>query len=344
MMSPMTAGRSVVLGFALLGGASTLLGCDGSAMGGGDAGDVRPPVTADPAYLGTLPMTASRYRIVRGRGDNKGAEVRTAAEVFDELSRADAVCLGELHDDDDHHAVQLLALEQMVARAPAASRRIAVGLEMVQRQFQPDLDDYGAGRIDEATMLIRVQWKRWGFDFSYYRPLVGKALEGRAALLALNANEELRRRVSRVGIAGLTVEERAEVPELDLLDAEHRAWFNQIVGMHLSSDPAQFERSYTVQVLWDETMADLAWQWLAAQGSHARQVAILAGTGHCMDLGIPKRLRRRGADKVLSVKAVREDAQARSEALALIQKDEGLLKHPLLALLIAARAGATHFE
>ena len=62
------------------------------------------------------------------------------------------------------------------------------------------------------------------------------------------------------------------------------------------------ERVYTVQVLWDETMADGGAKWLAANpGGH---LVILAGNGHCHDSAIVGRLQRRGIAGALSVTPV----------------------------------------
>lgn len=275
--------------------ALSLGACDGAA------GDTPlPDDTGDtPA---ALPETGSQFRILRGRGANRGAAVAHGA-MMRELDAADAACLGETHDDPDDHAVQLMVLQRLLT----SGRRMAVGMEMFQKQFQPVLDEYAAGGIDEPTFLARTQWMtRWGFDYGLYRPLVRSAVDATAALLALNAPRELTRKVSMGGgLDALTPEERAQIPELDTTDAEHRAWFDSVVD-HGLPDRRQEDLRYLIQVIWDETMADTAWRWLEGQGMGARQIAILAGWGHCMDLGIPKRMRRRGAQAVLSVRAVEE--------------------------------------
>ncbi len=61
---------------------------------------------------------------------------------------------------------------------------------------------------------------------------------------------------------------------------------------------------YTAQVLWDETMADGASAWLKEE--QGRQIAILAGAGHCHDSGIVNRIKRRGINEVVSVRPVIE--------------------------------------
>jgi uncharacterized iron-regulated protein len=74
------------------------------------------------------------------------------------------------------------------------------------------------------------------------------------------------------------------------------------------------ERIYTVQVLWDETMADGGAKWLAA--NPRGRLVILAGNGHCHDSAIVGRLKRRGMADVLSVRPVIDTEGNVAEALA----------------------------
>ncbi len=75
----------------------------------------------------------------------------------------------------------------------------------------------------------------------------------------------------------------------------------------LAAQDAAAERMYSVQVLWDESMADGAARWLA--GDPTRAVAILAGDGHCHDSAIVGRLKRRGVASVVSVRPVIDDGE-----------------------------------
>lgn len=125
------------------------------------------------------------------------------------------------------------------------------------------------------------------------------------------------------------------VPELVLDDARHLAWWNAIMasmeghghGGHGddlgaggagelgdATKPAAPDPIYTVQVIWDETMADGAARWLG--GDPTRQVIILAGNGHCHDSAVVGRLRRRGVTTAISVRPVIDADDAVASALA----------------------------
>jgi uncharacterized iron-regulated protein len=84
-------------------------------------------------------------------------------------------------------------------------------------------------------------------------------------------------------------------------------------GGHAPAMPSA-ERVYTVQVLWDETMADGGAKWLAA--NPRGRLVILAGNGHCHDSAIVGRLKRRGVADAISVRPVLDAEGNVSEVLA----------------------------
>jgi uncharacterized iron-regulated protein len=270
------------------------------------------------------------YKILDARTGHEVAE----ADFWAKVSAERAVCVGEEHPNPHHHWAQLQVIQHLVTRHGP----FAVGMEMVQRPFQGVLDDYAAKKIDDAAMTQRTGWEdRWGYDFALYRPLLHAVIAHDGALVALNASKELVKKVAHEGLDKLTPAERAQLPELKLDDAAHRAWFDGVMeemggSMHgqkrdgeeqdSSTDPMDpakekeaADRMYSVQVLWDESMADGAAKWLG--DDHAREIVILAGDGHCHDSAIVGRMKRRGIAEVVSIKPVIDDGQGSvAEALA----------------------------
>ncbi len=241
--------------------------------------------------------------------DRAGGRVERDA-LFSALADAKAICVGETHSNPHHHWVQLQVLDQVSTRAASAGVTVAVGLEMFQRPFQKVLDDYAAAAIDERVMLARTEWRdRWGYDFALYRPMLAMAQARKLPILALNLRKEITKKVGKQGIAGLTDEERAGLPEVVLDDAAHRAWFNEIMSGHPGGEVK--ESVYEAQVLWDETMADTAARWVV--GGDGRKVVIFAGNGHCHDSAIVRRMSRRGVDSVVSVRPVIDDGNGSAD-------------------------------
>ncbi len=260
--------------------ALSALGCSSSA-------------TPDPVPVerASPPLKPGIYAIATGE--------RVSFEVMIEAARARrVVIIGESHADLWHHQAQLAVLR---ALSEDASAPVALGLEMFQHPFQAPLTAYATGTIDEAAMLTQTEYAtRWGFDPNLYAPLWRHQRETGGALLALNARRELTKRVAQVGVAGLTAQERAELPELDMSDDAHRAWLRDIFAQHggHAMDEAMLQRFYEAQLTWDETMAAKVEEHL--QAAPATQVVVLAGSGHVVwGYGVPNRLKRRmgeGAD------------------------------------------------
>jgi uncharacterized iron-regulated protein len=243
-------------------------------------------------------------------------------DLLEQLTSADGICAGESHDDPRHHYLQLQVFKHLLERAPQTGRRIALGLEMVETPFQPVLDDYERFAIDEDTFVQRSQWKqRWGFDFSFYRPLLRLARDSGTHLIALNAPHELTHKIARLGVAALTSEERRALPEMMLDDPVHRAYFESAFAEHPMTAPGKSptEYFYQAQVLWDETMAATASAWLSSP-DEARQILVLAGLGHCHDHAIPQRIERRTQVEVVSVRP-RDASERRSEQSSATEPD-----------------------
>jgi uncharacterized iron-regulated protein len=272
------------------------------------------------------------YSIVDAR---TGHAVDTAA-FWAKLATERAVCVGEEHSNPHNHWVELEVAKHLLPSWPHG----ALGLEMIQRPFQGVLDDFAGKRIDAAALRSRVGWEaRWGFDFGFYGPTIAVAVDAHAALLALNAAKELTKKVAHHGLDSLTPEEKTQVPELDLTNAAHRAWFDALMedmggseghahamthadegsGSADVAPPADSmptaDNVYTVQVMWDETMADTAAKWLAAHADG--RIVILAGNGHCHDSAIVGRIKRRGIADVVSIRTIVDTGEGDvAEALA----------------------------
>jgi uncharacterized iron-regulated protein len=310
--------------------ALAILGCGGRYGGA-------PVERPQPARRG-IDAAALPYQVVDAR---TGKSVDEPA-FWGRLVAGRAVCVGEEHPNPHHHWMQLHIVRELIKRLPPGTR-LALAMEMFQRPFQGVLDDYAAHRIDAAQLRSRSGYEdRWGYDYAFYGPTIDAARGAGAQLLAANAAKELTKKVVHHGLESLTPEEKARMPELKLDDRAHRAWFDALMeemggsaahsqskskdakdakddGEHASDRPGprhggddgdempSADRVYTVQVIWDETMADTSARWLAANpGGH---LVLLAGNGHCHDSAIIARLKRRGVADAISVRGVVDDGE-----------------------------------
>jgi uncharacterized iron-regulated protein len=220
--------------------------------------------------------------------------VRRLSDVIREVADKRIVYVGEVHDRFAHHAVQLLIIRELYEK----NKNIAIGMEMFQRPFQKALDDYIAGRIDEREFLKKTEYfKRWGFDYNLYKPILDFAKEKGLPVVALNVRREILKKVSSGGIDSLSLEEMKEIPlEMDFSDDEYREWLKKVFKAHNRPDNRGFDFFLQSQLLWDETMAMSIYEFMKNNPDY--QMVVIAGGGHLKHgWGIPSRVfRRNGYD------------------------------------------------
>ncbi|GAB6036319.1 ChaN family lipoprotein [Fundidesulfovibrio butyratiphilus] len=214
----------------------------------------------------------------------------SAPDLAEKLRAARYVLVGESHPSPCDHLAQARVLQAMTD-ADAAP---AVGLEMVGLDRQPVLDRFNAGEIDVEQLAHDLEWsQRWGFDFALYRPIFETAQRLGLPLYALNAPEGVALKAGRLGLAGLSAQERRGLPKKILPPPEDQmAFLRAVFATHAKqASPGslrRWEEFQRVQSVWDTTMAHRA--VLAAKRS-GRPVVILAGGGHVdMGWGVASRL------------------------------------------------------
>jgi hypothetical protein len=134
---------------------------------------------------------------------------------------------------------------------------------------------------------------RWRFDYRLYRPIFRYAREHGIAMIALNLEREITDQVGQEGVESLSPQQKARLPAEIARDNEsYRQRLKTIYDAHPHREGRDFERFLDVQLLWDESMAQRAAEWLI-ENPDGRMV-ILAGAGHLIyGDGIPSRLSRR---------------------------------------------------
>lgn len=122
-----------------------------------------------------------------------------------------SVWLGEHHNSVSDHNFQAMVIRE--AHTERKKHRhlkdtpMAIGLEQVQSQFQPILDDYVEGKVSLSEMRSMVQWdKRWTWSFENYKEIFVVAKDLGIQLLALNVDSEDLQLVEKEGYPGLPVQ------------------------------------------------------------------------------------------------------------------------------------------
>ncbi|MDP6395971.1 MAG: ChaN family lipoprotein [Desulfobacterales bacterium] len=228
----------------------------------------------------------------------------TVDDIMPKLFASRIIYIGEQHDKFAHHINQLLVIKKM----HVAGYKLAVGMEMFQTPFQPVLDDYLTGQIDENSFLERSEYfSRWRYDYNLYKPIIDYLKQQNIPLIALNIEGDITRQVARQGIDGLADEKKKQLPAaMDFSNEQYRRDLVKVFTFHgEQKELKEFSYFYQAQLLWDEGMAESAYRFLA--NNPDRKLVVLAGNGHVRHkYGIPERLYRRNHEPFTVV--VQDDA------------------------------------
>ncbi len=205
---------------------------------------------------------------------------------------ADYILLGEVHTNACDHAAQAAFLDML----GQAGIPIAVGLEMVPQSQQAPLNDFNNGRLSVDQVPDTLHWEEiWGYDFTLYRPIFENAALHGQRLYGLNLPQGLARKYGKVGLEGLSSEERAFLPDPIITAPEaQRNMLEEHFKAHMSflkktENAPNLDRFIRVQSAWDTTMASQA---ARLHASTHLPVAVIVGNGHVeFGYGIAHRLK-----------------------------------------------------
>ncbi len=190
--------------------------------------------------------------------DGRTGESVSFSQLLDDLAAADVVFLGESHNDETTHRVELAVFEGLLQRR---KDQVVLAMEMFERDVQPQLDKYLAGEIDEAQFLADA--RPWENYRSAYRPLVELAKRVGAPVIASNFPRPLRMQLAMKGaeaIKSLDDEQAGQVPSQFFPNTQEywRRVDNAIRGHRgmMQNSGGDDQRLYSTQSLWDNSMGD----------------------------------------------------------------------------------------
>lgn len=221
--------------------------------------------------------------------DSEAYQTISVAELIKKLQTYRIVMLGETHTNEQHHTMQLAVIRGLVETG--ASVRLA--LEMFTPAQNAALERYRLGQISEQEFLEQSDYfNTWGHNYRYYKPIFDYAREKQIPMYGVNIEQSFASRISRSGLESLGPAERAQIPEFDTTDVEHRFYFKVAMEGMDALTPSQFRRLYISQCLWDAAMGTGAME--IAQQHPESIVLILVGSGHvAYNLGIGKIIQKR---------------------------------------------------
>jgi len=220
-------------------------------------------------------------------------------EAIPHLFSSQIILIGEEHEDPAHHKFQLDLIKRLYQQFP----KLVIGVEMVQRPFQRELDDFINGKISEESFLKSIEYfERWGYDWRLYRDVFLWARENKVKMLALDLPKELVSKVHKFGLQSLTEKETKELPETDFqLSLGYKRYLETVYSQHkFSENNSTFDRFYQAQVLRDEAMAETLVEFLSKNPDY--KAIVLVGKGHILNRwGLFFALKKRVKQPILSI-------------------------------------------
>jgi uncharacterized iron-regulated protein len=201
--------------------------------------------------LSQTKLSEDTFRVFDGQGNPSSLE-----KMIDGLAQADVVFLGENHDDAVAHALQLEIFSRVIGKY-SAGRRIALSMEMFERDVQTEVDEYLQDLISETHFLSSS--RPWGNYKTDYRPVFELAKEKKLPVIAANAPRRYANMVSRNGresLGALSPEAKKWIAPLPYGQAteSYRKKFEALMGGAGDANHG-LAKIMDSQSLWDATMA-----------------------------------------------------------------------------------------
>lgn len=239
------------------------------------------------------------------------------------VNKYDVVIFGEYHDNTLLHALELDLLQGTFREKP----RIALSLEMFERDVQETLDGYLRGTLTEKDFLEASRpWKNYQED---YRPLVEFAKDKSLPVIAANIPRRIASHYAKNGaLEGIAAEDVAFLPKVHLTPkGEYWQKFEAVMKenmggtMPLTSD--KIFSYYRAQCLKDDTMAESIAQYATAHPG--TPILHLQGNFHSLGrLGVVEKLERLAPGlKIAVITPIYVETFADTQALLLQHKNDG---------------------
>lgn len=186
---------------------------------------------------------------------NKNSKKVSPKDLIRDLAGYDVVLIGEHHDNSINHWLEKRITEALFEKKKG---QVILGAEMFERDNQPALDSYLAGKIEAKNLKDSVRlWKNYETD---YRPLLDFAKEKKLSFIATNVPRKYASQTSKNGIASLDdlpENEKKYIAKLPIevtLETPGYKEMKSLMGDHV--DEMKLMNFVSAQAVKDATMAE----------------------------------------------------------------------------------------
>lgn len=244
--------------------------------------------------------------------------------IINEIKDAKIIYVGESHTNMTHHLNQLRVIKAL----HKDGKKVAIGMEMFQTAFQKDINEYLSGKTSENEFLKNTQYfKRWKFDYTYYKTIIDYAKKNNLPIIALNTPRKTIKEVAKKGI--LAYKDKNELPlKIDQSDYTYKNNLMSIYSQHDFKAPSENKKDeeldekklqkkideeklkkdffFQSQLIWDEIMAENIVKFINKNPEYT--FVVVAGAGHIeKHRGIPIRVFQ---DTNLAYKVILNDVKS----------------------------------
>jgi uncharacterized iron-regulated protein len=188
------------------------------------------------------------------------------------ITQYDVIIFGEYHDNQALHQLE----EDFLKASYQYNKKIAISLEMFEKDVQSIMDAYLKGEIEEQNFLMHSRpWKNYQ---EAYRPLIEFSKSNHLHVIAANIPRTAASQYAKTGsLHGISPEMRGYIPQHHVItEGEYKTKFYE--QMLLLADnpsmkwtPDQMENLYKAQCLKDDAMAESIMEY---KNTHADEVII----------------------------------------------------------------------
>jgi len=206
-------------------------------------------------------------------------------QMIDDLRKSDLVLVGETHNIESHHRLQL----DVIKALSNSKTPLAVGVEMFIAESQDELNKWVNGSLP-LEEFIKEYYKNWGFPWTLYEAIFLYLRDNRIPATGLNVPAEITQKISKSGFSSLTKEELKKLPPETgcAVDEKYMKFIRRAYSMH-GHGQKQFINFCEAQLIWDQVMARNLVEYI--KKNPQRTVVALAGNGHAWKRGIPEQVR-----------------------------------------------------
>ncbi|WP_373501305.1 ChaN family lipoprotein [Desulfococcus sp.] len=229
-------------------------------------------------------VSASETRIM----DIETGREMPLSDLLPELKKNRILFVGEVHDQQAHHEVQL----SIIRALHESGTKVAIGMEMFRKDSQADLDRWVEGEITLKDFRP-VYDDNWNFPWPLYGGILTYAREKRIPVVGLNVSKGITRQVARSGFQSLDGRQKEALPMVTChVDEKYMHFIKESFGLH---GHGRLNLTYfcEAQLVWDKSMAVHALEYLFSRPESL--MVVVTGKGHAQKMGIPAQIRKRSS-------------------------------------------------